>query len=362
MQNTPFWNPTKIFDHEKEKHIHRMDLNECPYPPSAKVIEVMRNAAENLNRYPDGTCPDLTPMISARTGVPENHICWGGGSTQLLTSIAEISVSPGQNIVAPNLLWKRFKGVFKIVDAQVSSVPNNADGSIDAKALVAAVGKDTRLMVCVTPNNPTGMMLNEQELRYISDNTREHVLLFIDEAYFEFAVHAGGPDAVKILKDRKGPWVITRTFSKAYALAGIRLGYALCSSEETVNAIRLVSSTFNLNGFAEPAAVAALNDPDYTRFILDANATERTRIMDGIRDIGFEPMNSVTNFVSVNVGRPGTEVVKAMRERGIRIATVGEGDFTNFIRVTMGTAEDTAVFLTTLRDVLASAEPPANEA
>jgi histidinol-phosphate aminotransferase len=352
FQNVPFWNPTKIHDHEIGKKIHRMDLNECPYPPSQKVIEAMQSVAGTLNRYPDGTCPELTPLIADRVGVPIDTITWGGGSTQLLTSIAEISVAPGQNLVTPHLIWRRFEGVFKIVDASVTSVPNKVDGGIDVEALTNAIGNDTRLLICVTPNNPTGMMLSEDEIRHVSENTPENVLLFMDEAYHEFAIHAGGPNALEILKERKGPWVITRTFSKAYALAGVRLGYAICSSPETVNALRMVSSTFNLNGFAETAAVAAWHDPEYTQFILDKNAEERDRIIAGLQDMGYEPMPSVTNFVSCDIGRPGAEVVTAMRERGLRIATVGGNDFTNFIRVSMGIPEDTDAFLENLMAVL----------
>ncbi|MBT7957399.1 MAG: aminotransferase class I/II-fold pyridoxal phosphate-dependent enzyme [Rhodospirillaceae bacterium] len=352
FQNIPFWNPTKILDHEIGKKIHRMDLNECPYPPSPKVIEAMSGVADTLNRYPDGTCPELTPIMAERIGVPENTITWGGGSTQLLTAIAEISVAPGQNLVTPELVWKRFHGVYKIVDAAVSWVPNKADGGIDVEALTGAIGNDTRLLVCITPNNPTGMMLSEEEIRHVSENTPENVLLFMDEAYHEFAVHAGGPNALEIMRDRKGPWAITRTFSKAYAMAGVRLGYAICSSPETVDAIRMVSSTFNLNGFAEAAAVAALKDADYTQFILDKNAEERDRIVEGLRELGYEPMQSVTNFVACDIGRPGMEVVKAMRERGVRISTVGGDAFVNYIRVSMGIPEDTDAFLRELRDVL----------
>ena len=352
LQNLPFWNPTKIFDHEIGKKLHHMDLNECPYPPSPKVIQAMQDQAPNLNRYADGTCPTLTPLIAEKAGVPADHICWGNGSTQLLTSIAEISVSPGQNLVAPGLVWKRFQGVFRIVDANVTAAPNKPDGGIDPKALTGSIGNNTRLVICVTPNNPTGMMMTADEIQYVSDNTPENVLLFMDEAYYEFAQDAGGADALEILKHRIGPWVVTRTFSKAYALAGLRLGYAICSSEEIVNAIRMVSSTFNLSGFAEIAALAALDDPDYTQFILDKNTEERQRIMDGLRQLGFKPMESVTNFVSCDVGMLATDVVKKMRERGVRIATLDDGDYKNYIRASTGFPEDTDAFLARLKEII----------
>jgi histidinol-phosphate aminotransferase len=352
FQNLPFWNPTKIYDHEVNKDIHRMDLNECPYPPSSNVIKAMQDVAHTLNRYPDGTCPELTPLVARRLDVPEETITWGGGSTQLLTSIAEITVAPGQNLVTPQLVWKRFEGIYKIIDANVTAVPNKPDGAIDIEAMANAIGDDTRLLICVTPNNPTGMMLTEKEIRHISENTPENVLLFMDEAYHEFAIHAGGPDALEILKDRKGPWVVTRTFSKAYALAGVRLGYAICSSVEIVNAIRLVASTFSLNGIAEAAAIAAWNEPEYTQFILDKNATERSRVIKGLRDMGYHPLESVTNFVSCDIKHLATDIVKAMRARSVRISTVGGDEFKNYIRLSMGKPEDTDAFLSNLKEVL----------
>ena len=119
-----FWNPTKIYPHEFGKLIHRMDLNECPHPPSPKVLEAIQLAASDLNRYPDGTCPQLTPRLAITNDVPEESICFGAGSTQLLTAIAEISVGPGENIVSPEIVWRRFQGVYQVVAADVTSVPN----------------------------------------------------------------------------------------------------------------------------------------------------------------------------------------------------------------------------------------------
>ncbi|MEE2745794.1 MAG: aminotransferase class I/II-fold pyridoxal phosphate-dependent enzyme, partial [Pseudomonadota bacterium] len=118
-----FWNPTKIHSHEVGKKMHRMDLNECPFPPSDNVLEAINVSATTLNRYPDGTCPKLTSYLSEKNGVAPEKICFGGGSTQLLTAIAEISVGPGDNLVAPELVWRRFQGVFQVVAADVTSVP-----------------------------------------------------------------------------------------------------------------------------------------------------------------------------------------------------------------------------------------------
>ena len=347
-----FWNPTKIYDHELGKRIIRMDLNECPHPPSKNVLNAIQKAALELNRYPDGTCPELTPRLAAANGVPEEHICFGAGSTQLLTAIAEISVGPGEKILSPEIVWRRFQGVYRVVAAEVTSVPNNEDGSIDVNGMIKSIGNNTKLSVVLTPNNPTGLMLSEDEIRIICDETPDSVLLFLDEAYHEFAIHAGGANALEIVKNRKGPWVLTRTFSKAYALAGLRLGYAVCSSEEVVNALRLATSTFNVNGIAEAAVIAALDDPEYTNFILEENEREMNRIKNKCDDLGLKYMNSVTNFISIDVELPNGDVVKAMRDRGIRISTPGYESNGTYIRVSTGLSDDTTTFLSTLEEVL----------
>lgn len=358
FRERPFWNPTHIAPDEVGRPILRMDLNECPYPPSQRVLAAIADAAHNLNLYPDGTCPRLTAELASRTGVGATQICYGGGSTQLLSGIADITVAPGDQLLAPELIWRRFAGIFQAVNADLVAVPNHADGSIDVDGMLAAMGNNTRLMLVLTPNNPTGMMLDEPTLERIARETPASTLLFVDEAYYEFAVHAGGPDAVAVLQSsRRGAWVVTRTFSKAYALAGLRLGYALCSSEEIANALRLVTSAFNVNGVAEAAALAALEDTAYTRMILEHTARERERMVDGLRALGFTPMPSVTNFVGVDVGRNAGAVTKAMRERGVRIATFGYGAAGTCVRVSTGLPADTEVFLETLTEVLADVPP-----
>lgn len=349
----PYWDPTGALPSERTGRVHRMDLNECPYPPSDRVVAAMRDHADKVNRYPEGGCPRLTERISERTGVPAANIAWGTGSTELLSNIVRIAIAPGDELVSPAPMWRRFVGVYQITDADVRYVPNRPDCGIDVAGLAGAVGNRTRLVICVTPNNPTGLMVTADELRLLARQVPDNVLLYVDEAYQEFAVHAGGPDALEILKDRRGPWVVTRTFSKAYALAGLRLGYALCSSEAIAAALRAVTSTFNVSAFGEVAALAALDDPDYTVFILEKTAQERARLIDGLREVGLEPLPSVTNFVSARRdGLDASKVVAAMRQRGVRIAGWGDPDFPDYIRISVGLPEDTDACLATLNDVL----------
>ena len=353
LRGIPGWNPTAALASERTGKVHRLDLNECPYPPAPMVVAAMREVAGRVNRYGDGGNPRLSAEIAARTGVSDSHIRWGAGSVELLAAAIRIAVAPGDQVVAPTPLWRRFESVFRIVDADVARVANRPGGGIDAERLVAAVGNNTRILVCVTPNNPTGLMLSADELTHIVEGTPDNVLLYVDEAYHEFAVHAGGPDALPIVAKRAGPWLITRTFSKAYALAGVRIGYALCSSAAIADALRAVTSTFNVCCFGEAAALAALDEPDYTRFLLEKNAEERTRLIDGLWALGLEPLPSVTNFVSVALSIPADQAAQAMATRGIRIATWGAAGYENYIRVSVGLPDDTDAFLQALGEILA---------
>ncbi|MEE2745862.1 MAG: aminotransferase class I/II-fold pyridoxal phosphate-dependent enzyme, partial [Pseudomonadota bacterium] len=227
------------------------------------------------------------------------------------------------------------------------------DGSIDSNGMISAIKPATKLSIVLTPNNPTGLMLTEEEIDKICQNTPSHVLLFIDEAYHEFALYAGGANALEIVKNRKGPWVLTRTFSKAYALAGLRLGYAVCSSEEIGNALRLATSTFNVSGIAEAAVLAAIEDEKYTKFILDENFKEMERIKSKCHELGLSYMDSVTNFICIDTGVANGDIVNKMREMNIRVSTPGYDSKGTFIRVSTGQSEDTTAFLLALESLLA---------
>lgn len=353
LQNLPFWNPTHILASERTGKVHRMDLNECPYPPSPKVVKAIRTMADKVNRYPDGGLPRLTENMATKTGVPYSHICWGMGSSELLANAIRIAVAPSDSVVTPTPIWRRFAGVYRAVAADLTEVPNRANGTIDVDGLIASVGNNTRIVVCVSPNNPSGLMLSREELERLAKSIPENVLLYLDEAYHEFAVHAGGPDGLAVLRQRKGPWVITRTFSKAYALAGLRLGYAMSSEEAIANALRGVTGTFNISHFAEDAALAALDDPDYRQMLLDNNATERKRIIDGLETLGIKALPSVTNFVSAPIDRPAGPVIESLRKQGIRIGGWADAGYEDYIRVSMGLPEDTDTFLEVLAEILA---------
>jgi histidinol-phosphate aminotransferase len=332
--------------------VRRLNLNECPYPPSPRVIEAIQKAAASTNRYPDPTWRALAAAIGKRTGVEPARLSFGNGSDELLMLLAQIVLEPGMSAVLPVPSFPRYMTATLFTGATPIPVPVRGDGANDAGAMLAAIRPDTRLVVCATPNNPTGAMLDATELQRLAREVPASCLLLIDEAYFEFARHAGGPDALAAIAARRGPWAVVRTLSKAYSLAGMRVGYALLSSPDLTEAVNRVRGMFNVNMLAQVAAVAALEDEAHTQRLLDDCARERQRLSEGFARLGCPPLLSVANFVSAQLPMPAADAVKAFADRGILVVAIGAPPFERHIRVTIGTAEDTDAVLGALAEIL----------
>ena len=196
-------------------------------------------------------------------------------------------------------------------------------------------------------------MVDQAGLEKIVAGVPDNVLLCVDEAYYDFGLHAGGPNVLDVLKTRKGPWLTVFTFSKAYAMAGMRIGYALCSDGELAQALQKTTCVFNVPILAQYAGEAALNDIDYLDFILENTATGRTQIFEGLNELGLKPIPSVGNFVSCPVPINGRECMTAMLDKGVQINAWADAGYENHIRITVGTEEDNAACLAALKEVLA---------
>ena len=335
--------------------VHMLHLNESPYPPSPKAIEAVQTAAASLNRYPDSQGKTLAQMLSARTGVPAAHILFGCGSDELIHDFCTFALSPGDHAVVPAPTFPSFAVEVRIQGAIPIRVKLDARGANDAAGLVAAVTDRTRLVFCCTPNPPSGGQMTAAGLEQVAEGVPDHVLLIVDEAYHEFGRQAGGPDALAILRKRRGSWAVMRTFSKAYSLAGARIGYALCGSEEVAEALRKVKLHFGATVPAQAAALAALEDDAYLDKVVAAVARERQRLSDGLRGFGLEVFPSAANFVSAKLPILATTAVEQLRRRRILIRDWRDPEHLHEIRITVGLAEDTDAVITALRDILSGA-------
>jgi histidinol-phosphate aminotransferase len=333
--------------------IRPMGLNESLFPPSPTVIEALATNLHRINRYPDAQCPALSDIVSVRTGIDPQRIVWGNGSEELLKGAIDLSLSPGDGLVLPVPTFWGYKSMVAAFEADVAEVQNLADGYTDIDGIIAAVGSRTRIAFLITPNNPTGRMVDRAGLDRVITGVPDHVLLCVDAAYHDFGLHAGGPNVLEVLKTRKGPWIIVFTFSKCYAMAGMRIGYALCSDDLLAESLRKTTCVFNVPVLAQFAAEAALKDTDYLARMLDWVAQGRDQLTKGLQELGLDPIPSVTNFVSTTVPMKGSACLREMLAKGIQINAWGDRGYEAFIRITVGRPEDNTACLAALKEVLA---------
>lgn len=332
--------------------IRNMGLNESCFPPSPKIIEAMQQKLSSVNLYPDAQCPRLGKIISDRTGVDHDCIVWGNGSEELLKGAIDLSLSPGQGLVLPVPTFWGYKSMVAAFEADVAEVEILPDGHTNIDGILAGIHNNTKIVFLITPNNPTGRMVDKSGIEKIVKGVPRDVLLCVDEAYCEFGLRADGPNVLEILKTRNGPWITVFTFSKAYAMAGMRIGYALCSDAELAQALQKTTCVFNVPLLAQYAGEAALLDIEYLDYILAQTAAGRDQLYSGLKELGLKPFPSVTNFISTPVPMAGRDCVTAMLDNGVQINAWADKGYENYIRITVGKCEDNDACLAALKDVL----------
>jgi len=321
--------------------VRSLHLNESPFAPAPSVVAAMQKAAAELNRYPDHDGMELVAALAARTGIPAERIVIGAGTNELLFASADISLDAGDEAIAPDPGFPTYAKTITLRGGVYVGVPLRGDGVLDIRAMLAAVTDKTRLIFVATPHNPTGGMLQKEDIELLIRELPDHVLLHFDEAYYEFGRHAGGPDALPILAARKGPWIATRSFSKAYGLAGGRVGYGHCNSRDLADAYRKIRVNFSVNAVALAGARAALEATDHMNVLLSHTARERTRLGEALRLIGFEPLPSAANFLTVKTPKPAGEIAAALAAQNIFVLPFPWPGTPGALRITIGSREDT---------------------
>ena len=213
--------------------------------------------------------------------------------------------------------FPRYAATTLIEGGESIKVPLDRQGANDADALLAAINNRTRTVWCCTPNPPSGGTMDEKALRQLAGGVPGNVLLVVDEAYHEYSRHARGPDVLAAMKDRRGPCLVLRTFSKAYGLGGIRVGYALYGFPEVSDVLRKAKLLFSPTALSQAAALAAFEDEAYLEETLDKIAAGRTRLADGLAVLGLSPLPTAANIVSAELPCDAAEVVKALADRDI---------------------------------------------
>jgi histidinol-phosphate aminotransferase len=332
----------------------RLHFNESAYPPSPAALAAMTAAVAETSRYPDHGCSALRQRLSRKNDVAEDRISFGNGSTELLAQIARISIAAGDEAIVPAPTFPTCAESVVLSGGTVVSVPVTEEGYNDVIAMLAAITDKTRLFYLCTPNNPTGTAIPADLVRRAATEVPDNCMLAIDEAYFEFSSAREGDSVLDILKTRTGPWVITRSFSKAYGLAGMRVGYAFTSDAELCTAFWNLRTSFNINRVALAGTAAALDDEDYLADVLHKTTTERGRLFAGLESLGFKPFQSEANFVTCRSVGPAARFVKALAGKGIMISAMQWPDENGCLRIGVGGPDDTTSVLEGLKEVLAT--------
>jgi histidinol-phosphate aminotransferase len=294
---------------------YKLSSNENPYPPLPGVVEAANRAAEQMNRYPDMGNTALYEALSDRLGVGVDHLALATGSVGLIYQLVQAFCEPGDEVV---YAWRSFEAYPIAVTAsgarnvQVALLP---DGRHDLEAMSAAVTDRTRIVMVCTPNNPTGPSVTQTELDAFLAEIPEHVLVIVDEAYVEFVRMGDAVDGVATVLAHDNV-VSTRTFSKAYGLAGFRVGYAV-GPTSFATALRAVSLPFGISSVAQAAALASLRAESELLARVEALVAERDRVVQGLAGAGLTVPDAQGNFVWFAAGDRTTELATAADELGI---------------------------------------------
>ena len=315
-----------------EVEAFKLSSNENPYPPLPQVTKVIAEAARYVNRYPDPTSRHLVEAIAAHCHVPREHIAVGTGAVALCYQFAHATAGPGDEVV---FAWRSFEAypiLAAVSGADVVSVPLTVDLRHDLPAMAAAVTDRTRLIFVCSPNNPTGTIVTQQELDEFLDAVPADVLVVLDEAYIEFNSDPAAASGLVTYQDRPNLAVL-RTFSKAYGLAGLRVGYAI-AHPRVIEALAKTALPFGVSVIAQTAATASLADDAELLDRVAALNVERGRVIDGLRDLGFPVGESQANFVWLPLGEDATAFAELCEKEGLAVRIFpSEG-----VRVTIGEA------------------------
>ena len=337
---------------ERELGISRsikLASNENPLGPSPLAIEAVREAASGVHRYPDGASFALRSKLANRLGVDEGQLVFGTGADEILELIAKTLIGPGDEVIYGWPSFAMYPIVVKGMGAQIVPVPLTEDFVYDLDAILAAINERTRVVMICNPNNPTGTSVGAEEFDRFVAKLPDHVVLAIDEAYFEFVRRPDFPDARDLIQKRPGT-IALRTFSKIYGLAGLRIGYGICDSE-LAGFIERARHPFNVNNLAEAGALAALDDADHVERTRAMNETGIRYLADELGKMDIQTWPTDANFM---LAKTGADVFDGLLKKGVIIRPMAGFGLNEHVRISIGTAEENERFIKALHEVRAT--------
>jgi len=329
--------------------IIKLASNENPLGPSPKAVQAICQAAGDVWLYPDNDCYHLRRALSEKFGFPGEQILLGHGSDELIHNIGLAFISPEEEVMMSTAPFSQWDFTAKLMGGKPVYVPTN-DFRYDTAAMAAQVSAKTKVVFVGNPHNPTGALVTKAELDTLLEALPESTILVMDEAYYEYVDDTEYPDSLALVKEGRDV-IVLRTFSKIYGLAGLRIGYGV-TTPELADALNRVREPFNVSSVAQAAALASLQDPSQVERTKALNRESKETMYRAFDELGLQYTRSYANFVWVDVGRDCREVFLNLLKRGVIVRTGDIFGAPTHIRVTTGTLEQSARFISALEEVL----------
>lgn len=332
----------------EQKNIIKLASNENPLGTSPLALEAMMQAINDIARYPDGSGYELKAALSERYAVDTSQIILGNGSNDVLDLAARVFLKPGATAIFSQHAFAVYPLVTQAIGAKGISVPARDYGH-DLNAMLDAITPETRIVFIASPNNPTGTVSSEEDLLRFLERTSRDVLVVLDEAYNEYLPATHKINSVAWLKQFPN-LLITRTFSKAYGLAGVRVGFGL-AHPDVANLMNRVRQPFNVSSMGLVGALAALQDHDFVERSYAINRTGMLQLADGLRKLGVDYIPSYGNFISFRVegeSSDTTKVYQSLLQQGVIVRPLGIYEMPQHLRVTIGLESENQKFLKSL--------------
>ena len=345
---------------QQESHVDciKMASNENPFGPSPKAVKAMQAALAESHFYPDNDAIELRQRLAEHHHVQPEQVVPAAGSTALLGIIARSLLAPGLNAVTSERSFIVYPIATQAAGGHLVQIPMR-DHGFDLAAISAAVNQQTRIVYISNPNNPTGTLISAKQLDRFVENIPDHVIVILDEAYYDFAQHLAairGVDYSHALDymNQGRRVVVLRTFSKAHGLAGVRVGYGI-GPAELMSYFARMRTTFSVSVVAQAAALAALDDEAHTLKTLKNNAEQGERLIAGMEAVGYHPIPTWANFLYCELEDDAAGLAKRLQAEGVIVRPLGPWGAPTAIRITIGTPQQNEIFLRAFKKVVAKA-------
>jgi len=331
------------------REVIKLASNENPFGPSPKAVKAIKKNLSNINRYPDSQGFYLKRRLARFLNIEPSNLVLGNGSDELIDIIIKTFVEEDEQIITADFTFLEYKIISNVKGRTVITVPLKYF-KYDLEAIRRKINKKTKAIFIANPNNPTGTYVTKYEVDEFLRGLPENILLVLDEAYDTFIDVDDFPVSLSLVRRKKNV-IVLKTFSKAYGLAGLRIGFAI-TNPEFASYMEIARQPFNVNSLAQAAAIAALDDKKFLRKTRETILKGKRYLYDNLARLGIAYVPSVANFILIDVGRDGVGVFREMLKYGVIVRDMKQYGLKNYIRVTIGTEKENEKFVKVLKKVL----------